>query len=464
MIASQDPKSSPGSMILGEQSAEGIEILTAEPSRLMRATILLLAALLLAALAWSVFGRVGVVVKAQGQLGPEADERLLFAPIEGQLADLYIVEGAPVAAGDVVARVNALGAMQLAASALLAQLKLQAAEDAYRTFPIQKQALEKGIELIQFQIESAEEVDELRISQGMAQLAADQRLKLERARLKLDGAQNALAFARDDYEKHRRLFESPGGGGIARSRVEEKFKEYQGKIADFEVAKNELAEFEVKLNEEFAKRQEELKARSERLLQHYAQLEERKAQLANAERENAVSLKLAQAEAAAAAQISFDDIDENNLLLVRAPVTGIVTRIGVTQPGAKIDPKAPLAGIAPADARIMLHIEILEQDRAFLREGMPVKIKFNAFPFQRFGFIDGTLEFVAPNVSPAGDNPQSRVLVYRGRVSLARDYFTAPDTGARIPLRFGMIATAEIMVQQRRLIDLVLDPLRGAAG
>ncbi len=88
MTRSQNSKSQPNPLILGEQSAEGIEILTAEPSRLMRATILLLATLLLVALAWSVFGSVGLIVKAQGQLGPEADERLLFAPIEGQLADL----------------------------------------------------------------------------------------------------------------------------------------------------------------------------------------------------------------------------------------------------------------------------------------------------------------------------------------------------------------------------------------
>ncbi len=463
MSDTHDAKSHPNS-ILGEQSIEGIEILAAEPSRLIRVMIALLTTLLLAMLAWSFFGSVGIIVKAQGQLGPEADERLLFAPIEGQLADLYIVEGAPVAAGDVVARVNALGAMQLAASALLAQLKLQATETAFRTFPVQKRALEKGIELIQFQIESAEEVDNRRISQGMTQLAADQRLKLERARLKLDGAQDALAFTRNDYEKHRRLFESPGGGGIARSKVEEKFKEYQGKIAEFEIAKNELAEFEVKLNEEYAKRQEELKARSERLLQYYAQLEERKAQLANAERENQVSLKLAQAEAAAAAQISFDDIDENNLLLIKAPVAGVVTRIGVTQPGAKIDPKAPLAGIAPADARTMLHIEILEQDRAFLREGMPVKIKFNAFPFQRFGFDrrrPGIYRAERLHRRRESSEPGAGL---SGTRQSERDYFTSPETGARIPLRFGMIAIAEIMVQQRRLLDLALDPLRGASG
>ena len=120
MIATHNAKSHPNA-ILGEQSIEGIEILAAEPSRLIRVMIALLATLLLAALAWSFFGKVGVIVKAQGQLGPEADERLLFAPIEGQLNDLYIVEGVPVAAGDVVARVNALGAMQLAASALMAQ-------------------------------------------------------------------------------------------------------------------------------------------------------------------------------------------------------------------------------------------------------------------------------------------------------------------------------------------------------
>lgn len=449
---------------LEEHSSEGIEILTSEPSALVRATIGLLAALLVAALAWAVFGRAGVLVYAEGRLGPEAEERLVFPPIEGRLANLFVAEGIPVQAGDVLARIDALGAVQLAAAAMMAQLRLEDAEAAHRMFPVQKRALEQGIAALEFQIETAELASELRESQGMARLIDEQRLRLENARLKLNAAQNAVAFARDDYETHRRLFESAGGGGIARSTVETKFKEYQSRLGEAELAQIELAEFEVKLNEEFAKRQEELNARSERLLQLHAQLAERQAQLAGAEREAEVALKLARAEAAAASRVSFDDIDEDSLLRVKAPVAGVITQIA-GQPGAQLDPKAPLVGIAPADVRNVLHIEIPEADRGLLQEGMAVRIKFSAFPYQRFGFIDGTLEYIAPSAVPSTNSAAQRPIpVYRGRVNLAREHFVMPGSGERLPLRVGMTAIAEIVVQQRRLIELALDPLRALAG
>jgi HlyD family secretion protein len=52
--------------------------------------------------------------------------------------------------------------------------------------------------------------------------------------------------------------------------------------------------------------------------------------------------------------------------------------------------------------------------------------------------------------------------VYEGRVTLDRDYFQVSDT--KYPLRYGMTATAEIVVRERRLIDLGLDPFRNVAG
>ena len=119
----------------------------------------------------------------------------------------------------------------------------------------------------------------------------------------------------------------------------------------------------------------------------------------------------------------------------------------------------PLGGIAPKNARQILKIEIAEQDRAFLKEGMTVKMKFNAFPFQRYGLINGTLDFISPATKPA---PQGKQPVYEGRVTLGRDYYVVTST--HYPLRYGMTATAEIVVRQRRLIDLALDPFRQMGG
>jgi HlyD family secretion protein len=73
--------------------------------------------------------------------------------------------------------------------------------------------------------------------------------------------------------------------------------------------------------------------------------------------------------------------------------------------------------------------------------------------------IDGTLEFISPATKPSVQNKQP---VYEGRVRLERDYYTVGDQ--KYPLRYGMTATSETVVRERRLIDLALDPFRQVGG
>jgi hemolysin D len=161
----------------------------------------------------------------------------------------------------------------------------------------------------------------------------------------------------------------------------------------------------------------------------------------------------------AAARIRFENIDKDNFLQIVAPVDGVVTEVTSTQPGDKIQANTPLGGIAPRGALPMLKIEIAEHDRAFLREGQAVKLKFNAFPYQRYGVIGGTLQYISPATKPG---PMTKQAVYEGRVTLDRDQFTVG--GNKYPLRFGMTAVAEVVVRERRLIDLALDPFRDLGG
>jgi HlyD family secretion protein len=86
-------------------------------------------------------------------------------------------------------------------------------------------------------------------------------------------------------------------------------------------------------------------------------------------------------------------------------------------------------------------------------------MKFSAFPYQRYGFVEGTLDYISPT---AQSGAEGQGPIYKGRVSLARTYFSVDDTD--YPLRFGMVATAEIVVRKRRLIDIALDPLRKLEG
>ncbi|HSW17664.1 MAG TPA: biotin/lipoyl-binding protein, partial [Ramlibacter sp.] len=118
----------PLSEALADHSSEGIAILTAEPARALGAVVLAMIGLVLCALAWSFFGKANVIVTAQGVLAPDSEVRRIYAPVDGELANLYIAAGQPVSKGDVLARLNARGAIEAASNALQAQLKLEEAE------------------------------------------------------------------------------------------------------------------------------------------------------------------------------------------------------------------------------------------------------------------------------------------------------------------------------------------------
>ncbi|MGZ3239938.1 MAG: HlyD family efflux transporter periplasmic adaptor subunit, partial [Burkholderiaceae bacterium] len=225
------------------------------------------------------------------------------------------------------------------------------------------------------------------------------------------------------------------------------------------VAQSRINELNAKQGLESEQAKAQLETSGQELSKLRLQYEAAAREATNTEDKLRLQVQTARLVADAAARIKFENIDKDNFLLIVAPVDGVMTDVTSTQPGDKIQANTPLGGIAPKGARPILKTEIAENDRGFLREGLPVKLKFNAFPYQRYGLINGTLEFISPATKPSGLNKQP---VYEGRIKLDRDNFFVGDT--KYPLRYGMTATAEIVVRERRIIDLALDPFRQIGG
>ena len=447
------------SSALEEHSAEGIEILYAEPSRLFSLMILMISGLLLAFLVWSFFGRADVIVSASGVLEPEEEVRRIYAPIQGELVDIYLAEGLPVSQGDILARLNAREAIALATSSLDADLRLAEALQDYREFPKRKQLLKQQAEALQRQIETQASLHEKRITEGLTKLAEAQKAKLEEVRGDLEKARIAYESARRDAQKFQRLFALPGGGGVSKNEVEEKRNAFLAAETNYKLAQARLGELDFQLSEEYAKAKAELEGSDQKLTELRIEYEALRNKIEREENKVELKLRSARLSAEAAQRIQFENIDEDNFLRVLAPVSGIVTEVTYTQTGDKVQANTPLGSIAPEGATPVLKIDILERDRGFLREGLPVKMKFSAFPYQRYGFVEGTLDYIAPTaqIGTDGHGP-----IYKGSVSLAKTYFSVDET--EYPLRFGMVATAEIVVRKRRLIDIALDPLRKLQG
>lgn len=444
---------------LEDHSAEGIAILSAEPWRFTQASVVAMAALVVVALIWSFFGHADVIVTGQGTLIPDSEVRRLYTPIDGELANLYMAEGQPVSKGDVVARLNARGAIEAATKALEAQLKLEDAEREWKQFPEKKAMMERKVAALKQQMEVEEKLHQKRVAEGTSKLAEGQRAQLQEARTNVEEARRARDAAKDEADKYARLFALPGGGGVSQVQVDAKRNALLAAENAYRIAQSRVSELSARQSMEFGQAKAQLETSGQELDKLRLQYEAAAREVANTEDKLRLQVQTARLVADAAARIRFENIDKDNFLLIVAPVDGVVTDVTSTQSGDKIQANTPLGGIAPKNARPVLKVEIAEHDRAFLREGLPVQLKFNAFPYQRYGMIDGTLEFISPATKPS---QQTKQPIYEGRIKLERDYYVVGDQ--RYPLRYGMTAVAEMVVRERRLIDLALDPFRQIGG
>jgi HlyD family secretion protein len=444
---------------LADHSIDGIDLLTSEPSKLIHGTIVLIAFLLLCGFTWSFIGRADVIVRATGRLIPDSEVRRIYAPVGGVVADIYVAEGQPVSRGDVLMRLNARDAIQLASNAMAAQLQLATAQRDAERFTRKQLLMKKRVEALQRRVDIARTLHEKRVVDGMAKIVQGQRARLEEATGNVEKAQRAVEVARAESAKFQRLFNMEGGGGVSRDQMERARSALVVAEADHDLARARLDETESLMGREAAEAEAKIQGSDAELVQLEIERDSLVEENLREEQQVTVALRRAKLNAKIADLISFDNIDEDNFLRIVAPVDGTITQIAYTQEGDKVQPNTPLAGIVPKDARPVFELRINESDRAFLRVGQIAKIKVNAFPYQRYGFLVGKLEYVSPTTSPAGEQSAP---TYKGRVGLEQYHFEVE--GEQLPLRFGMEAQVEIVVRKRRLIDLALDPFRRLKG
>ena len=116
--------------------------------------------------------------------------------------------------------------------------------------------------------------------------------------------------------------------------------------------------------------------------------------------------------------------------------------------------------LMPLNVELVAEIEVQGKDIATIQENIPeetpVRLKFESFPYQKHGTIEGKLIAISESSFQKGEDNRQQTF-YRARVELLN-----PDALEDVPndvLMPGMIATAEIKVGERRVIEYFLHPL-----
>lgn len=165
------------------------------------------------------------------------------------------------------------------------------------------------------------------------------------------------------------------------------------------------------------------------------------------------------------------DLTENEArreLLIRAPKDGIVTAIS-TDIGQTVAANANLASVLPAGAELEAEIYAPSRSVGFIKPGMAVKLRYEAYPYQKFGQYEARVIEVS-NMSMRTDEltlPGSILgvtaePVYRIRLKLEKQSVLA--YGRQMPLKSGMRVEASILLEHRRLYEWILEPLFSISG
>ncbi|KAF1699006.1 hemolysin D [Pseudoxanthomonas jiangsuensis] len=392
----------------------------AQPLRLWLLTLLAV----LAALAIGTFLVLGTYTRRStvtGQLVPTQGLATVLAPATGVVGRLDASEGERVDAGQALAVVTvpratpAAGDTQAALESRLAQRQagLQSMQDA------QQQQLQAQAEGLGAQLASAR--------RELAQAEAEVFTRQEQARI-----------ARETLDRLRQLQDNRYVSLLQIKQQESAALEYAGQAQALQrqttAARRAIAQLEQALRELPGQQQ----AVAATLQRDLASLEQERVQT--------------QAQGA---------------LAVSAPVGGVVAT-QLVKPGQAVQAGQPLLSLLPGDGR--LEAELLVPSRAigFIEPGDSVLLRYQAYPYQKFGHQRGTVERISRSALSSGElgaligSVQQGEPFYRVTVALAEQAVVA--YGRPEPLKPGMLLDADILGERRRLVEWIFEPLYSIKG
>ena len=159
-------------------------------------------------------------------------------------------------------------------------------------------------------------------------------------------------------------------------------------------------------------------------------------------------------------------------LIITAPEAGIATAVAA-EIGQAVDTSRPLVSVVPNGAILQAHLYAPSKAVGFIKPGDEVLLRYQAYPYQKFGHAQGTVVSVSktalPNNELAGiGNPANNGTggniepMYRITVNLAAQ--TVNAYGKPQTLQAGMLLDADVLQETRRLYEWVLEPLYSLTG
>jgi len=433
---------------------------------------------------WASLAKIEESVPAQGKLEPQGAVKEVRAPANGVLKEILVKDGERVEAGQVILRTDATAAQAQLDSLKKLRKNLQEESQFYRSVlngdrtPIatstvavipadvlalarNRDALISEQQLYRMQVSggganlSGDQQDRLRANQAelsSRSQAADASIaqsveQLNQIKIRRAGRQESLALSRKILADIKDVADQ---GGISKIQ----YLKQQDEVISTESEVNQLEKEEARLKAAIAEGQSRLTntfdtTRKELTVQigdntkRIAEIDSQfsKAIADNEKRLSEVEGQIKQAEVA----LQYQEL--------RAPVSGTVFELkaGLGYV-ANTNTSESVLKIVPDD-QLIAKVYITNQDIGFVKEGMPVDVRLDSFPFSEFGDVKGTLTWIGSDALP----PDQANPTYRFPAKIKIEKQALNVNGREIRLQSGMSLSANIKIRDRTVISLFTD-------
>lgn len=413
------------------------------PARLPRTLLMTVAALIGLLLVWAVFAKLDIIATAEGRLVPLTFTKVVQPAEAGVVAEILVKDGDLVQKGQLLLRLDArlsqADTQALGHDVALKKLTLRRidAELADRSFlpgkddPMSLYAQVEG----QFRARRQAYLDSLAqeheaLNKARAELRAAQQL--------LDKLTQTLPSYRQSAEAYRKLVQEGFVGELA---ANEKGREALEKEQDLKVQAANVQSLNAAI----------------------AQSERRIASLRSQYRSQLENERI---ETVALLNRSGQELEKSNvkagMLEIRAPNAGVVKDLATTTHGAVVAAGALLMNIVPQDEPLQAEVLLKNEDVGFVAVGQKAMLKVAAYPFQKYGMLEGEVALVSADAADPKQTPQGQapMLTYRAIVRLKGSKLTSAATGEQLALNPGMLVAAEIHQGERSVIEYLLSPVQ----
>lgn len=421
------------------------EIEMNEPSVASRRVLKMVCVLFGLLLLWAVFAKLDIVAVAQGRLVPATYVKIVQPAEAGIVREIRVREGERVQAGQVLIRLDPT-LSDSDRTAVVRELHLQRLQlrriEAELAGTVMKREAEDEPALFA-------QVEAQRVSHRQAFLdtVAQQVAAKERASKDIAAAQESLKKLEVTLPSYRRTAAAyqklAEDKLVSALQAEEKAREATEKAQDLETQRAAVASAEATLAQAVSSLAEAKSSYESDLHQSR--------QVAVAEA-NRLEQQLA--------KVNF----QQGLLELRAPQAGIVKELATTTIGAVVEPGTVLLSLVPHDEPLLAEVEIENKDIGFVVAAQPVRVKLTAYPFQKYGMLEGTVKTISADASARNGNTAAssqepmREPAFRALIDLNQQVLAV--TGQPLQLSAGMQVSAEIVQGRRTVLEYLLSPVQ----